>query len=44
MGTFRVTNDRPGPVPVPNGALYWSVQTNVAIGWPEVNVIFDLAI
>lgn len=42
-GSFHVTNDRPGPIYVPNGAMYWSVQNNVAIS-QQLSVAFDLGI
>lgn len=42
-GAFHVTNARPGPIPVPNGAVYWSVQNNVATS-QNLQVIFDLNI
>ena len=43
MGSFRVTNDRAGPILIPNGAAYWSIQNNVATT-QELSVIFDLSI
>ena len=45
VGTFHFTNDRSGPVIVPNGAYYWTLQQNTAPAVPvQASVVFDLAI
>jgi len=44
-GTYRLTSDNPGPVIVPNGAYYWTIQNNSTVSdIDDCSVIFDLAI
>lgn len=43
-GSYRVSNTNPGPIPVPNGAMYWSVQNNAPAISQTLEVVFDLAI
>lgn len=43
LGSFHVTSTRPGPVQVPNGAQFWTLQNNAADSH-LVSAIFDLSI
>jgi len=43
VGAFSVTNARPGPVPVPNGAVFWSIENRVGVS-QNLMVTFDLTI
>ena len=42
-GSFHVTNARSGPVAIPNGAVYWSMQNFVATS-QHIIAVFDLDI